>query len=296
MPARTFSILLILVQACICSGLPLQAADPLINLNSLPSDLKVPEVTHEVPQPGKRVWQINPGFEKTQIAHALYLPPDWQAGKKLPVIVEYPGNGGYHNQYDDRSRGRVQDCKMGYGLSGGKGVIWISLPFVDLEAGRHALKWWGDPTATADYCKQTVDRICNKFGGDPDNVLLTGFSRGAIAGNFIGLRDPEIASLWKAMLLHSHYDGVREWNYTDSDAESARKRLAHLGTRPQFISHELSTRETEEYLQASKATGQFTFMALPYPNHTDEWVLKDIPERTRARKWLQNIFHPHTAD
>ncbi|QDV19988.1 hypothetical protein Pan153_46570 [Gimesia panareensis] len=276
----------------LCFTFKLQAADP-VNLNDLPSDLKVPAVTHEAPAPGKRVWQTNAGFEKTEIAHALYLPSDWQADRKYPVIMEYPGNGGYSNALGDRSRGRVQDCKLGYGLSEGKGMIWVSLPFVDPKTGQHAIKWWGDPDATAAYCKQTAARICTEYGGDPENVFLTGFSRGAIACNYIGLRDAEIAALWKAMLPHSHYDGVRKWNYSDSDAASARKRLARWGTRPQFISHELSTRQTEAFLKDDQTKGQFTFMALPYPNHSDEWVLKDIPERTRARNWLKKIVQNH---
>lgn len=279
----------------ICSTLSVAAAES-VNLNSLPSDLSVPEVTRGTPAPGQRVWQTNQGFEKTEIAHALYLPPDWQPGKRYPVIMEYPGNGGYRNALNDVSRGRVQDCKLGYGLSGGVGMIWVSLPFVDPQTGKHAVKWWGDPDATADYCKQTVARICSEYGGDADNVILTGFSRGAIACNYIGLRDAEIAKLWKAMLPHSHYDGVRKWNYPDSDAASARQRLVRLGTRPQFISHEKSTQQTEAYLKESGISGQFTFMALPYPNHSDEWVLKDIPQRRQARQWLRNIVQPTATD
>ncbi|MFK7777297.1 MAG: hypothetical protein QM501_04155, partial [Gimesia sp.] len=164
------------------------------------------------------------------------------------------------------------------------------LPFVDPKTGKHAIKWWGDPDATADYCKQTVARICKEFGGDANAVFLTGFSRGAIACNYIGLRDDEIASLWKGMLPHSHYDGVRKWSYPDSDLHSAQKRLARLGKRPQFITHEKSTNSTEQFLKASNSAGQFTFMTIPYPNHSDEWVLKDIPERIQARKWLSELL------
>ena len=104
----------------ICSTLSVAAAEP-VNLNGLPSDLSVPEVTRGTPAPGQRVWQTNQGFEKTEIAHALYLPTDWRPGKRYPVIMEYPGNGGYRNALNDVSRGRVQDCKLGYGLSGG---VW----------------------------------------------------------------------------------------------------------------------------------------------------------------------------
>jgi len=278
---------LILFLICFPASLP--AAEP-VNLNSLPSDLKVPAVTHEKPLPGKRVWQQNPGYEKTKLAHALYLPPDWKPDEKYPVIMEYPGNGGFSNALNDRSQGRVQDCKLGFGLSGGKGMIWVSLPFVDPKTGKHSINWWGDPDATAEYCKQTVARICKEFGGDPHAVFLTGFSRGAIACNYIGLRDDEIASLWKGFLPHSHYDGVRKWSYPDSDVASAQKRLARLGRRPQFITQEKSTNATEQYLKDSKSKGQFTFLAIPYPNHSDEWVLKNLPERTQARSWLAEIL------
>ena len=267
----------------------LRAAES-VNIHSIPNDLQVPKVTQEKPQAGKRIWQQNPGFEQTEIAHALYLPADWVPGKKYPVIMEYPGNGGYSNALNDVSQGRVQDCKLGFGLSAGKGMIWVSLPFVDPRTGKHAIKWWGDPDATADYCRQTVERICREFGGDPEYVFLTGFSRGAIACNYIGLRDDKIAALWKGMLPHSHYDGVRKWNYLDSDAASARQRLARLGSRAQFITQEMSTQATEVYLKDSDTHGQFTFMAIPYPNHSDEWVLKDIPERARARRWLANCL------
>lgn len=281
-------VVLLLLQCEVTSRL--SATEP-VNIHSIPNDLQVPRVTKEKPQPGKRVWQQNPGFEHTEIAHALFLPSDWKPENKYPVIVEFPGNGGYSNALNDVSKGRVQDCKLGYGLSGGKGMIWVSLPFVDPQTGKHALKWWGNPDATADYCKQTVARICREFGGDPKNIILTGFSRGAIACNYIGLRDEEIAALWNAMLPHSHYDGVRKWNYSDSDAISARKRLARLDSRRQFITQEKSTRATEDYLNDSDIKGQFTFMAIPYPNHSDEWVLKDIPERTRARQWLADCLN-----
>ena len=115
-----------------------------------------------------------------------------------------------------------------------------------------------------------------------------GFSRGALACGYIGLRDDETAKLWRAVIAHSHFDGVRAWNYTDSDAKSARARLARLGDRPLYVTHEQSVADIEKYLSGSKAKA--TVRALPYPNHTAEWVLKDIPERAELRKWLANVM------
>ncbi len=96
-------------------------------------------------------------------------------GRGIRSLWSTRGTAVIRNALNDVSRGRVQDCKLGFGLSGGIGMIWVSLPFVDPKTGKHAVKWWGDPDATANYCKQTVVRICREYGGDADNVILTGF-------------------------------------------------------------------------------------------------------------------------
>jgi acetyl esterase/lipase len=265
------------------------AAEP-GNLNDLPNDLMVPVAVGGEPRAGARVWQKNRGYEDWEVAHALYLPTDWKPEGQYPVIFEYPGNGNFQNALGDKSDGTVEGCQMGYGLSGGKGMIWVSLPFVDPATKAHARQWWGDAEATAKYCRLTTERICREYGGDPRKLVLCGFSRGAIAGNYIGLRDDEIAKLWRAFMLHSHYDGVRRWNYPESDADSALARLRRLGDRPQFISHEMTTEAVESYLQAANASGKFTFAALPYRNHSSAWVLKDVPLRAQARQWLERAL------
>jgi len=270
----------------------LAGAEP-ANLHSLKSDLIVPELSDGGPAAGRRVRQTNPGYEGWELFHTLYLPADWRqpaAGEqRWPVIVEYAGNGGYKNALGDVCTGKPEDCKLGYGLSGGKGFIWVCLPFVDPTGKKHAINWWGDADATAKYCVQTVRRICDEFGGDPQAVVLTGFSRGAIACNYIGLRNDEIAKLWCGLMPHSHYDGVRKWPHADSDAASAAARLARLGDRPQFISHEMNIDATRDFLKQHAPEGKFTFLALPFPNHSDQWVLKDIPERRQARAWLAEV-------
>ena len=264
------------------------------NLRSVGSDLTVPALSAGPPAAGKRVKQTNPGQQGAELFHVLYLPTDWQPptarSDKYPLIVEYPGNGGYQNALGDVCTGKVEDCKLGYGLSGGTGFIWVCLPFVDAREQQHALNWWGDADATAAYCVQAVRRVCDEYGGDPSAVVLTGFSRGAIACNYIGLRNDQIAKLWCAMLPHSHYDGVRKWPYADSDAVSAAARLRRLGSRRQFISHETSVEATRGFLQQHAPSDNFTFLALPYPNHSDEWVLKDIPERAKVREWLTRVI------
>ena len=161
------------------------------NLNDIPNRLTVPEVMEQQPAAGLRVWQKLDAYRDWSVAHALYLPTDWQAGKKYPVIFEYPGNGGFKNALGDTSDGTVAGCRMGYGLCEGKQAIWVCLPLVDRDNRRHAINWWGDAEETVRYCKLAVAEVCEHWGGDRDRLLLCGFSRGALATSYIGLRDDE---------------------------------------------------------------------------------------------------------
>ena len=264
-------------------------AEPIQNLRDVPADLTVPSMTTGDPTPGKRVRHQLPEFAGTDLFHALYLPTNWEFGKRHAVIFEYPGNGPYQNQLGDTNSGRLEDCNLGYGASGGRDFIWVCLPLVDPVKKQHVRQWWGDAEASVAYCKAAVKQVCDEFGGDPDRLVLSGFSRGAIACNYLGLRDDEIAKLWKCMIVHSHYDGVRRWPYADIDREAALVRLRRLQGRPQFITHESSIDETRKFLQDSQIgqiDGSLTLVALPFPNHSDDWVLRPLPERERLRKWL----------
>lgn len=273
--------------ASLCCALPLLAAEKLYDIAP---DLVVPQVEAAAPVAGKRVRATTAGWERTDVYHALYLPPDWQPAAKMPVLVEYAGNGGFRNSLGDTSDGTVEGCVIGYGLSGGSNFIWVTLPFVQVTNGvkRNAANWWGDVAETKRYCIATVKDICARFGGDSDRVILCGFSRGAIACNFIGLHDDEIAKLWRGFFCHSHYDGVREnWPYTGADRASAHTRLQRLGNRPQWISHEGSIAATQDYLRDT--SGNFTFATLPFPNHSSAWLLRDLPIRSQARAWLRDV-------
>ena len=259
------------------------------NLNDLPADLTVPATVAQAPAAGARVSATTAGWEGTQVHHTLYLPTDWKPGTKLPVIVEYAGNGDYSNKLGDTSEGTVEGCMLGYGLSAGHGFIWVCVPFVEIVDGqkRNARKWWGDVAETKKYCIATVKDVCAKFNGDASHVVLMGFSRGAIACNYIGLHDDEIAKLWCGFLCHSHYDG--EFKHPAADQPAWPERLKRLGGRPQFISQELGTKATEAVLAESGVKGSFTFVTLPFANHTARWTLCDLPIRKQARDWLQRI-------
>ena len=261
------------------------------------ADLKIPPLVEGKSGPGIRTKARNLGDAKG-VYHVLYLPKDWKSGKKYPVIVEYAGNGPYRDKNGDVSSGHVEGSKLGYGFSGGKGYIWLCLPYLNSSGTENVRKWWGDapdydPMPTVEYCKLTVRRVCEEFGGDEKKIILCGFSRGAIACNFIGLYDDEIARLWAGFIPFSHYDGVRKWAYPDSDRKSAISRIARLKGRPQLILSEspANNLSTRKYIQSLKGinTDQLTFMNSGFRNHNDEWVLRPSEARFFARQWLKRI-------
>lgn len=260
------------------------------DIRTVAPDLTLPPVTRGRPAAGKRVVQTEFAYAGTSVHHILYLPQDWEPGKRFPVIVEYAGNGPYENEYGDVSTGEVEGSKMGYGLTAGKGFIWLALPFVNSSEKRNQALWWGDPEATADYAKQAVRGVCEQYGGDPAAVILAGFSRGAIACNFIGLHDDAIADIWLAFMPYSHYDGVRRWRYAGSDGRAARIRLERLKGRASFITHERSIAETRNYIERTGIAAPFTFQAIPYRNHNDGWTLRGIAVRRAARQWLRTVL------
>lgn len=266
----------LLIAAVLCS---VCVAQP----TGIQPDLVVPEAVDELPAAGKRVAQQLERYVGTDVHHLLYLPTDWSADQSYPVIVEYAGN-----KYRT-SPGTVEGSNLGYGISGGRGVIWICMPYVNSTERRNQETWWGDVDATLRYCHETIDWVCQDFGGDPNRVFIAGFSRGAIGCNFLGLHDDEIAKRWCGFICHSHYDGVRTWAYEGSDRDSAKRRLQRLGNRPQFISHERSIDATESYLREVMPDGNFTFQLLKDWPHTDTWVLFDVPERRKLREWFWTV-------
>lgn len=173
--------------------------------------LELPPVA-DSPTAGKRTLITSPEYHGTKVRHQLYLPPDWdpewkEKGLSWPVIAEYTGN--FYPA--SGSTGEVDGAALGYGHSGGK-YIWVVLPCISEDHKKNELTWWGDEKATVNYPKKNIPRICEEFGGDPSRVLLCGFSRGAVAVNYIGLNDDEIASLWCGFAAHDGYDGQMEWN------------------------------------------------------------------------------------
>jgi hypothetical protein len=244
--------------------------------------LEVPQTVDGSPGPGKRVrYRLT---DSDKVYASLYLPPNWKPSGSYPVIAEYPGNiyfvpGCY-------STGLPDHCMMGYGMTEGKNALWISLPFVDPSAGCIAETGWGDPDATADFAEKVIETLFKNFGGDPKRTVLTGFSRGAIACGFIGLRNDRIAALWKGFHACQHYDGDG-WNgsmmadalvrarrfkgrsvfQTDNPAKAFQPLMDAMGVQPvwassglgahacaMFLDNRISTLELRRWFQELVAT------------------------------------------
>lgn len=286
----------LLAIASSCSGAENNNAP---DISTVPPDLEVPPLSDGTPGPGLRVKQTLPAWRQTAVYHVLHLPKDWQPSQRYPVIVEYAGNGGYTNKFGDISGGRPEGSKLGYGMSAGKGFIWLCLPYLNDAANDIAITWWGDkPTYNAEptlkYCREAVAWVCREYGGDEKRVVLCGFSRGAIACNFLGLHDDATAKLWRGFVPYSHYDGVRtQWPYPGADRASALARLKRLGSRPQFICHEgAGSEDTRRYLAEAFPGGNFTFVPTGFRNHNDAWTLRPSEARTKLRAWLNKLVSP----
>jgi len=270
--------------------------------------LSVPAMTTARPAAGRRVRQTPREYAGSEVHHSLYLPPDWQpvakaAGKRWPVIVEYTGN--YAPNLG--STGEVGNAGLGFGLCGGRGYIWVVMPYVARDHRHNERTWWGDEEATVAYCKTNLPRICADYGGDRRAVVLCGFSRGAIGVNYIGLHDDQIAALWAGFVTHDHYDGVLEWKgqpwgspLATYQAE-ARKRLKRLHGRPVLICQNGvgGTQATRRFIGDQIGEARFTFLDVPVsaifptiPNpwffkpHTDRWLLRDSASRRQVWQWL----------
>lgn len=267
------------------------------------TDLTLPPLTANGPQPGKRAAMTPPEYAGTQVHHLIALPddwtPDWQAkGRRWPVIAEYTGN----HFPTSGSTGEVEGAALGYGVARGR-AIWVVLPYVAKDRAKNERTWWGDVDATVGYAKTNLPRICAEFGGDPKQVVLCGFSRGAIGVSFLGLHDDEVARLWCGLWAHDHFDGAREWKGQPWGSplaryrEEATVRLRRLAGRPllvtqagaetkQFIASVAPT--NVDYLNVDMAAlfGSFPNDFVKHP-HNDRWPLRDGPAPDAARAWFE---------
>lgn len=246
-----------------------------------PGRIDVPAVENAAPAPGKRVRYRLPGDEKSGIYSVLNLPEDWESGKKYPVIVEYPGNIMYAPVC--YSTGLPDQCVIGYGMTKGKGAICLGMPFVDFATGQIAENAWGNADDTTDYLMRMVTEVCDKFGGDRENLVLTGFSRGAIATGYIGLRNDQIAKLWKGFHACQHSDGS---NWNGATMASAIERAARFQGKAVFQ----TDNSPEKFQPAMDAMNtQVTWAQSGLRFHSTAMFLDDRPSTQQLREWFWQL-------
>lgn len=251
-----------------------------------PGRIDVPVVEACAPVAGKRVRYRLPGDEATGIYSILNLPADWQPGGKYPVIVEYPGN--IFLAPECYSTGLPEQCVIGYGMTKGEGAICLGMPFVDRTAGKVVENGWGNADDTADYVVRTVAEICAKFGGDRGNLVLTGFSRGAIACGFIGLRDDRIAALWKGFHACQHYDGD---GWSGATLPGAIERAARFQGQAVFQTDNPQG-QFQPVMDAMRTKVTWARSGLGF--HSTAMFLDDRPSTRQLREWFwQLVGNPH---
>jgi len=243
--------------------------------------LEVPDLTEEQPEAGKRVKYQPACMRETKKYIGLYLPTDWKPQHQYPVIVEFPGNIYYTPTC--YSSGRPEACTIGYGISKGKGAIWISMPFVDKQSDNIIEDGFGNPDYTAQITLETVKEIVEKYGGDKNNLFIAGFSRGAIACGYIGLRNQKIASLWKGIIACQHYDGD---GWHGANLEGAKKRIKFF--KGSYFLVDNNDVQLRNMLEESGVKATFVNSGLRA--HATAMFLDNRPSTLAVRKWFHKLI------
>jgi dipeptidyl aminopeptidase/acylaminoacyl peptidase len=146
------------------------------------------------------------GIETAQQVEAcLTLPPDYDPGRRYPVVIEvYPGTGGGCQTFLDAPRPSpaVKD------LWASLGAIHVR-PALPLDLSRTEA---GPMAGTPALLEQTAGALIELGYADPDRIALFGFSQGALPALYTAARSDSFAAViamngWAGLL--SHYFGRR---------------------------------------------------------------------------------------
>ncbi|MGY6647968.1 hypothetical protein [Wenyingzhuangia sp. IMCC45574] len=269
-------------------------------LNSYAQEkLITPTMVNEKPSAGKRVKVVPKEHLKTDLFYSLYLPKNYNKEKSYPVIVEYTGN--YYPP--TQSTGNLKDASLGYAIAQNIDAIWICLPYVTKEY-KQSLKWWGNEHNTIDYALKNIKDVCLEYNGNSGQIFIIGFSRGAIAVNYLGLHNDTIADVWRGFFSHDHYDGQRKWGkYWAKDLDSyraaAKVRAKRLNGRASLISN--NRINGKKYIDGNGITnyGVFTYIkpdiekATKGQNlhpHNDLWMHTQLEDAQKVFSWFKNTL------
>jgi hypothetical protein len=128
--------------------------------------------------------------------------------------------------------------------------------------------------------------VCADHGGDRARLVLTGFSRGAIACGYIGLRNERIASLWKGFHACQHYDGDG-WN--GATMEGALERATRFRGEAVFQTDN-APKAFQPVMDVMKT--EVTWASSGLGAHATAMFLDDRPSTVQVREWFQRLVAP----
>lgn len=267
-------------------------------------NLTVPEITDHGPKAGLRVKVVPEAYEGTDVYYSLYLPENYKQGNKYPVIVEYTGN----EWKPSGSTGEVKDANLGFAIAKKLEAIWVVFPYIKDSIA--VTTWWGDEEATVAFALDNIRKVCSSFGGNPAEIFICGFSRGAIGVNYLGLYNEEIADVWLGLFTHDHYDGVKEWvgdwgKPLSDYRQAAKERFRRIKGRNCLISQNVkegeNTSETKKYIEEYRldTLANITFNLVSVSSivpgipsafiphsHTDKWLLYESLNANLVYDWF----------
>ncbi|EMI17034.1 putative secreted protein [Rhodopirellula maiorica SM1] len=245
--------------------------------------IEVPNVENGQASAGRRVRYKLSDDKDSGIYCALHLPESWMQGKLYPVIVEFPGNIYFtENCY---STGLPDQGAIGFGMGKHVESIWVTMPFVEYAKDKVVTDGWGNADDTADYTIRVVNEIIGKFGGDRERLVITGFSRGAIACGYIGRRNDSIASLWRGFHACQHYDGD---GWKGATLVSAKARAGRIGQRPIF--HTDNDSEDLKVMLA-EVGADVTYASSGLGAHATAMFLDERPSTLKLQEWYAALVH-----
>ncbi|MDD7985225.1 sulfatase-like hydrolase/transferase [Lentisphaera marina] len=159
----------------------------------------------------------------------------------------------------------------------------IHTPHIDsLAANGFGSKAGAD---TVEYVQQVINDVCKNWGGDKDNLYLSGFSRGAISCGYIGLANDEISKLWKGLIACQHYDGSR-WN--QSRMNDAIKRAARFKGKAIF-QVDNKAEKFQALVANTDPSVKWTWANSGLGNHATTMFLDNRDMMIQLRQWFKDL-------
>lgn len=235
------------------------------------------------PEPGKRVKVDLDGYPG--VYYFLFLPYNYAEGSSYGVIGEVCCR-------------HFQAAVLGYGLSKGMDYILVTLPILNDEGQILDFYYPQDPEPTANCWLAILEDLNKRFSINNEQLIVAGFSRGAICVNFIGNCNDIISAKWAAFFVNAHFDGCCQ--LVSGNVE---ERMSRIGGRRVLIavgendiarSCSLGAYNKLCALGASvcyiEAPDVITDLWKNCPDHNPYWIMEDSAAAQAARDWLKRLF------